>query len=156
MNKKADFYVVLDNIRSLENIGSMFRTADAFKVDKIFLCGISGTPPHPKISKTALGAETWIPWEYSSRVGRLLDALKKENVQILCLEQKRDSVPLEKFRPKFPIALVVGNEVRGVSKSVLRKADSIVHIPMFGKKESLNVAVAFGIAAYKLHQYRAP
>lgn len=140
--------MIVDNIRSLENIGSIFRTSDALGVSKIFLCGISGKPPHAKISKTALGAEKWIPWEHHAQAWRLIDALKKERVSIVCLEQTSKSIPLRKFTPQFPLALVVGNEVRGVSKSVLRKADKTVQIPMCGKKESLNVAVAFGIAAY--------
>ena len=145
MNK---FYVVCDNIRSLENIGSVFRTADALGVDKIFLGGICGQPPHPKISKTALGAEENIPWEHHWQTWRIIDKLKKEKVSIIVLEQTKKSLPYIKFKPKFPLALVIGNEIKGVSPSVLKKADQIIHLPMLGLKESLNVSVAFGITGY--------
>lgn len=146
--KNKVFYVICDNIRSLENIGSIFRTADAIGVDKIFLCGISGKPPHPKISKTALGAENTVPFEYQKQVGRLIDKLKKEGVSIVSLEQYKNSKPYTTFKPSFPMALIVGNEVKGISKNILKKSDEVIHLPMRGKKESLNVAVAFGIIAY--------
>jgi len=151
-NKK--FYVICDNIRSLENIGSIFRTSDGLMIDKIFLCGICGTPPSPKISKTALGAEENIPWEYHFWTWKLVEKLKKEKVKIVALEQRKNAISLEKFKPQFPLALVVGNEIKGVSESVLKRADKIVYIPMFGKKESFNVSVAFAIAAYKINTYR--
>jgi len=142
------FYVVCDNIRSLENIGSIFRTADALAVDKIFLGGICGKPPHSKISKTALGAENNVEWEHQWQTWRIIDKLKKQGVKIIALEQTKKSVPYTKFKPKFPLALIVGNEIKGISPSVLKKADKIIHLPMLGKKESLNVSVAFGIAGY--------
>ncbi len=151
MNKKP-FYVICDNIRSLENIGSIFRTADALGVDKIFLCGICGQPPHSKISKTALGAENNIPWEYCWQTWRVIAQLKKEGVFIVALEQAKNSVVYNKFKPKFPMALVIGNEIKGVSRSVLRKADKIIHLPMKGEKESLNVSVAFGVAGYMIRE----
>ena len=145
MNK---FYIICDNIRSLENIGSIFRTADALNVDKIFLGGICGKPPHSKISKTALGAEENIPWEHHWQTWRIIDKLKKEKVSIVVLEQTKNSLPYIKFKPKFPLALVIGNEIKGVSPSVLKKADQVIHLPMLGQKESLNVSVAFGVAGY--------
>jgi len=148
------FYVVCDNIRSLENIGSIFRTADALAVDKIFLSGICGQPPHQKISKTALGAENNINWEYQWQTWRIIDKLKKQGVSIVALEQTKKSIPYLKFKPKFPLALVLGNEVKGVSASVLKKADHIIHLPMLGKKESLNVSVAFGVASFYLNQFK--
>lgn len=150
MKNKDKFYVICDNIRSLENIGSIFRTSDALGVDKIFLCGICGKPPQDKISKTALGAEKNIPWEYHWQTWRIIDKLKNQKINIIILEQTKNSIDYRKFKPKFPLALVVGNEVKGVSKSVLKRADKIIHLPMFGKKESLNVAVAFGIAGYSM------
>lgn len=150
------FFVVCDNIRSLENVGSIFRTADAFAVDKIFLCGISGKPPHPKISKTALGAEQWLKWEYFPQTWRLIDNLKKEHFYTVALEQTEKSLSFDKFEPKFPLALIVGNEVKGVSRGVLKRVDSTIYLPMYGKKESLNVAVAFGIAVYCLNKFRSP
>lgn len=154
LHRELPFYVVCDNIRSLENIGSIFRTTDALGINKIFLCGICGKPSHPKISKTALGAEKWIDWEYQKQVWKVIEKLKKEKVFIVVLEQEKKSLPLMRFRPKFPLALVVGNEIKGVSKSVLKRADQIISIPMFGKKESLNVAVAFGIAAFEINKAR--
>ncbi|MDO8529878.1 MAG: RNA methyltransferase [bacterium] len=149
---KGTFFVVCDNIRSLENIGSIFRTADALGVDKIYLCGISGRPPHEKISKTALGAEKTIPFEHHKQLFRLLEKLKKEKVRIVALEQSKKSVDYRKFKPRFPLALIIGNEVKGISQSTQKKADSIIHLPMLGKKESLNVSVAFGVAGYKIRE----
>jgi len=145
---KNKFYVICDNIRSLENIGSVFRTADALGVSKIFLCGICGCPPQEKISKTALGAEKNVAWEYHKQTWRLVDDLKKQSVFIAALEQTKNSIDYRKFKPRFPMALVIGNEVKGISPSVLKRADQIIHLPMVGKKESLNVAVAFGVAGY--------
>ncbi len=146
--KKLPFYLICDNIRSLENIGSIFRTADALAVDKIFLGGICGQPPHPKISKTALGAEKNIPWEHHWQIWRVIDDLKKQKVFIVALEQTKKSLPYTQFKPKFPLALVIGNEVKGISPGILKRADRIIHLPMLGKKESLNVAVSFGVAGY--------
>jgi len=156
IKKGLSFYVVCDNIRSLENIGSIFRTADALNIEKIFLCGISGTPPNPKISKSALGAENWIEWEHSWQTWRIIEKLKKEKIFVVALEQTKNSLPYNKFRPKFPLALVVGNEVKGISPSVLKRADRVISLPMFGKKESLNVAVAFGVAGYEINKSRCP
>ena len=147
---KKEFYVICDSIRSLENIGSIFRTSDALGVSKIFLCGISGKPPHHKISKTALGAEETIPFEHCKQIGRLIDKLKRDKIQIVALEQDKKSISYSELKPKFPVALILGNEVKGVSKKVLEKCDKIIDLPMLGKKESLNVSVAFGIAGYEI------
>jgi len=151
---KKQFYVICDNIRSLENVGSIFRTADALGIDKIFLCGISGQPPHHKISKTALGAEKTIPFEYHKQTGRLIDKLKKQNIEIVALEQDKKSILYTKLKPKFPMALILGNEVKGVSKSILAKCDEIIELPMAGEKESLNVSVSFGVAGYEVNKHR--
>jgi len=148
-----DFYVICDNIRSLENIGSIFRTADALGVNKIYLCGISGKPPHHKISKTALGAEKTIPFEYYKQISRLIDELKKNKISIIALEQDKKAVLYTKFKPKFPLALIIGNEVKGISKKILKKSDKIIFLPMRGKKESLNVSVAFGVAGYYITNF---
>ena len=145
---KKDLYVICDNIRSLENIGSIFRTADALGVSKIFLCGICGRPPNHKISKTALGAEKTVPFEHYKQAWRLIEKLKKEKVKIVALEQDKRALAYTKFKPKFPLALIIGNEVKGVSKKILDKCDKIIYLPMRGKKESLNVSVAFGVAGY--------
>jgi tRNA G18 (ribose-2'-O)-methylase SpoU len=144
------FYVVCDNIRSLENVGSIFRTADAAGVSKVFLCGITGKPPRHKISKAALGADEFIAWEYHAQCWRLVEKLRKEGVYVVALEQTKNSQDIQKFQPKFPLAIVLGNEIKGVSSSVLKRVDCAIEIPMFGKKESLNVSVAFGIAAYMI------
>ena len=161
--KKKEIYLVLDNIRSRENVGSIFRTADATGVNKIYLCGITPIQPHEKISKTALGAEMCVPWESYKQTWRLLDKLKKEGINIVALE-RFDKFTASKlkihqkniFKYKVPknkkIALVLGNEVKGISPKILKYCDEVVHIPMYGKKESLNVAVAFGIAAYLLNK----
>ena len=150
MPNKKEFFVICDNIRSLENIGSIFRTADALGVSKIYLCGISGKPPHHKISKTALGAENRIPFEYYKQTSRLLDKLKKDKIHVVALEQDKKAVLYTKFKPKFPLALLVGHEVKGVSKNILQKVDKIIFLPMHGSKESLNVSVAFGVAGYRI------
>ncbi|MEK7541000.1 MAG: RNA methyltransferase [Patescibacteria group bacterium] len=151
---KKLLYVIADNIRSLENIGSIFRTADALGVDKIFLCGISGKPPNEKISKTALGAEKTIPFEYCRQTWRLIDKLKKDKINIIALEQDKKSILYTKFKPKFPLALIIGNEVKGISQKILKKSDKIIYLPMLGRKESLNVSVAFGIAGYEINNFR--
>lgn len=147
-----EFYVICDNIRSLENIGSIFRTADAIGVTKIFLCGISGTPPNNKITKTALGAEKIIPFEHHKQTWRLIKKLKKDKVYIVALEQSKKSIVYTRFKAKFPLALIIGNEVKGISKKVLKLADKVIYLPMHGKKESLNVSVAFGVAGYYIIQ----
>jgi 23S rRNA (guanosine2251-2'-O)-methyltransferase len=149
---KNKLYLVLDNIRSRENVGSIFRTADAAGVSKIYLCGITPTPPHEKISKAALGAEKWIPWEYHKQTWRLIKKLKKDSFYIVALEKAPKSINIFKFqKPKnSSIVLAVGNEVKGLSRRILKYCDKKVAIPMYGKKESLNVAVAFGIAVYYL------
>jgi len=154
LKQKSALFVVCDNLRSLENIGSIFRTADAFGLKKIYLTGICGQPPQPKIAKTALGAENWVAWQHDWQSWRLLDKLKKQGIKIVALEQTKKAIAVNKFQPKFPLALVIGNEVRGVSKAALKRADQIISIPMLGQKESLNVAVAFGIAVNYLCQQR--
>jgi tRNA G18 (ribose-2'-O)-methylase SpoU len=150
MPAEKDFFVICDNIRSLENIGSIFRTSDALGVSKIFLCGISGRPPHHKISKTALGAEETIPFEYCKQTWRLIERLKRDKIKVVALEQDKRAIDISKFEPSFPMALIVGNEVDGVSKNILDRCDEIIFLPMLGKKESLNVSVAFGVAGYNI------
>jgi tRNA G18 (ribose-2'-O)-methylase SpoU len=147
---KKEIHLVLCNIRSRENVGSIFRTADAVGVSKIYLCGITPTPPHEKISKTALGAEEFVDWEYCKDTWRLLGKLKKDKINIVALEQTKESTDLFKFKSKFPLALVVGNEVNGLSPQILKYCDKKISISMYGKKESLNVSVAVGIALYQL------
>ena len=153
--RKKEILVVLDNIRSRENVGSIFRTADAAGVAKIYLCGITPTPPHEKISKTALGAEKWMPWEYQSQTWRLLKKLKKDGFTILALEHTKRSKNIFSYKPSKnkKIALIAGNEVKGISPNILKHCDDIVHISMYGRKESLNVAVAAGVALYTIKHF---
>ncbi len=146
-----EIYVILHNIRSTFNVGSIFRTADAACVKKIFLTGYTPRPDKDeKIAKTALGSEKHVDWKYYSNVNYLLKKLKKERIYLVAVEQSKKSIPYYKFNPKFPLALILGNEVRGLSKNILDKTDIILEIPMLGKKESLNVTVAFGIIVYSI------
>ncbi|MAF14040.1 MAG: RNA methyltransferase [Parcubacteria group bacterium] len=148
--KKKEIYLIIQNVRSLFNVGSMFRTADVFDVTKIYLCGYTGFPPRDQISKTALGAEEWIDWERKRQTNTLIKKLKKQGVKIVVLETGEKNKALPKFKPKFPLALIVGNELTGVNQSTIELADDIITIPMLGKKDSLNVATAAGIALYQL------
>src|SRR3989344_8393642 len=164
---KKEIYLILDNIRSRENVGSIFRTADAAGISKIYLCGITPTstkgifvdtkmPFVDKIHKTALGAEMYVPWEYQSQTWRCLLKLKSnppasgEKLKIVGLEQTKNSQNIFRFKPKFPVALVLGNEVKGLSPKILKYCDKKIAIPMLGRKESLNVSVAAGVALYTL------
>ena len=150
--KRKELFLVLDNIRSRENVGSIFRTADAAGVSKIYLCGITPRPPHEKISKTALGADTYIPWEYYKDTWRLLEELRAEGVTLLALELSARSENIFKLvlLDIKTVALVLGNEVKGLSEKIIKRVDKIASIPMRGKKESLNVAVSAGIAVYAI------
>ena len=151
-------YAILHNIRSLHNVGSMFRTADAAGVAKIYLTGYTPLPvdafgkARSQITKTALGAEQTVPWEQKKHIGLLLADLKRQGVYIVGLEQPRHcgTVDYRRVKPKKTWAVVVWNEVRGLSEAVLQKCDVVAEIPMRGKKESLNVSVAFGIALFEL------
>jgi tRNA G18 (ribose-2'-O)-methylase SpoU len=145
---RLPFTVVLNNIRSLYNVGSMFRTSDGAGVEKIWACGITGHPPNQQIAKTALGAQDHVAWEYRQDVCSVLEELRAGGYQIVLLEQTRGSCPYETFKPRPPVCLVVGNEIEGVSRDILPYCDAAVEIEMSGVKNSLNVAVAFGIAAY--------
>jgi len=150
MNEK--FVLVLPDIRSAHNVGAMFRTADGAGVDKIYLCGYTACPPHPQLDKVSLGSEKWIPWEYNRQTWRALKELKEKGYNIVALELTDKSKNIFEYKPSFPLALVVGNEKTGVTKSLLKYCDNAVHIPMNGKKSSLNVSVAAGIAVYKIGQ----
>ncbi|MFA6428729.1 MAG: TrmH family RNA methyltransferase [Candidatus Buchananbacteria bacterium] len=147
-----DIYVICDNLRSLYNVGSIFRTSDAIGVKKIYLVGITGQPPQAGIAKVALGAENIIPWEYVKNYATLLKKIKTKKITLVALEQTKKSLPYFKFKPNFPLALVVGNEVLGVNKKLLAKCSTVVYLPQQGLKESLNVSVAFGVMAYYLRQ----
>lgn len=157
--KRKDIYLILHNIRSAYNVGAIFRTADAVGAKKIFLCGYTPIPTIDhrlsaidKIHKTALGAEKSVPWEYQKQTRKCLLKLKTQipNLKIIGLEQAGNSKNIFKFNPQFPIVLILGNEVKGLSPKILQNCDVVLEIPMCGKKESLNVSVATGIAVYQL------
>ena len=150
MVKKTEIHVICDNIRSLYNVGSIFRTSDALGISKIWLGGITGTPEQKGVKKVALGAEESVSWEHIKQPWRVIERLKRQGFQIVALELTKDSRDVKMFEPKFPLALIVGNEVSGVSPALLKRCDAVVHIPMKGIKESLNVSVAFGIATHSL------
>lgn len=154
------FYLILHRVRSAYNVGSMFRSADGIGVDKIFITGFTQAPSEKEyalqskaekmLSKTALGADKYVSWEKVRSLGKLIEELKKENFQIVALEQNENSIDYRSFKPKNKVALVVGNEPRGIDKRILKKCDKIIEIPMRGQKQSLNVAVALGVAGYKI------
>jgi tRNA G18 (ribose-2'-O)-methylase SpoU len=142
------FSLILPDIRSCHNVGAMFRSADACGFDRIFLTGYTPTPPRPEIHKVALGADEWIPWEHRPSLVSLIHELRQQGVEIVALEKTSTSIDIATALFHAPIALIVGNEVDGVSREVLDHCDRVVHIPMHGKKESLNVSIAAGIAMY--------
>lgn len=152
--------VILHNIRSAYNVGSIFRTADAVGAKKVYLCGITPSPLdrfgafRREFSKVSLGAEQYLPWEKCNDISRLIAKLKKDGYRIFAVEQSKRATPLYRIKLSKKelerTALILGEEVRGIHDALLKKADNIIEIPMFGKKESLNVSVAFGIAAFAL------
>lgn len=153
--KKADkipLIVILDNIRSLNNIGSVFRTSDAFLIEKIYLCGITAKPPHKEIHKTALGATESIDWEYFENILELVENLQKESVEIVSIEQAVNSTMLQDFEisKKQKYAVIFGNEVKGVQQEVVTQSDFCIEIPQFGTKHSLNISVSCGIVLWDL------
>lgn len=151
---KLPVTVVLDNIRSLHNVGSAFRTADAFRVEKIYLTGITGTPPHREIQKTALGATESVAWQHTATTEEAIQALKQAGYMIVAVEQTTASIPLPKFQPAAGTryALVFGNEVNGVSDEAIALCDAAVEIPQSGTKHSLNVSVCLGIVVWDFVQ----
>jgi len=148
---KLPVCIVLDNIRSLHNVGSAFRTSDAFKLEKIYLTGITGTPPHREIEKTALGATSSVEWEHVEKTGELLKVLKEKQYSIIAIEQTSESQSLEKFNPdpQQKYCLVFGNEVHGVSEEAIALTDIALEIPQQGTKHSLNISVCLGIVSWE-------
>jgi len=147
---RNDIYIILDNIKSMENVGAIFRTADAMRAKKIYLCGITATPPRNKIFKVSMGAVEWVDWEYESSAKRIVQKLKEDRIQIAALEQTDKSIDFRKAKYKKPIAVVLGHEKNGVSKEVLELCDFSVEIPMYGTANSLNVATSAGIILYQV------
>jgi 23S rRNA (guanosine2251-2'-O)-methyltransferase len=148
--KKTPVIVILDNVRSLNNIGSIFRTSDAFLLEKIYLCGITATPPHKDIQKTALGATDTVDWEYAEDAVELVERLKNEGVEVYSVEQAENAVMLQDFTPQKgqKYALVFGNEVKGVQQKIVSASDGVIEIPQLGSKHSLNIAVSAGVVLW--------
>ena len=147
---QEQFVFILHNIRSRFNVGSVFRTADGCGVDKLYLGGITPAPPHHRISKVALGAEEFVPWEHHKQTWRLIDNLKKQGYQIAAVEQSDKSIAYNKFKPTWPTAFVFGSETKGLSPQILKRCDQAIEIPMHGQKESLNVSVSAGIIGFEM------
>jgi tRNA G18 (ribose-2'-O)-methylase SpoU len=152
--QKTPIIVILDDIRSLHNIGSVFRTSDAFLIEKIYLCGITATPPNKEIHKTALGATETVVWEYAKDILSVIEKLKAENVHIWSIEQTENAVMLNEFMPdaETKYALIFGNEVKGVSQEAINLSDGVIEIPQLGSKHSLNISVSAGIVIWDLFQ----
>ncbi len=149
---KIPLVVVLDDVRSLHNVGSVFRTADAYRVQQVVLCGITATPPQPEIHKTALGAEFTVDWRYFADANEAVDTLKRDGFTVLAIEQAEGSIGFEQIVPKRgeKIAIVLGNEVKGVKQSVIDRCDACLELPQYGTKHSLNVSVTAGIVIYEM------
>jgi 23S rRNA (guanosine2251-2'-O)-methyltransferase len=152
--EKTPIIIVLDNIRSLNNIGSVFRTADAFLIEGIYLCGITAQPPHREIQKTALGATESVNWKYYEKTTEAINELKKDNYKIASIEQAEDSVMLNDFQPhkNEKLAIVFGNEVKGVEQEVINMSNEVIEIPQHGTKHSLNISVSAGVVIWDLFQ----
>lgn len=149
---KLPLVVILDNVRSLHNIGSVFRTSDAFRVECIYLCGITATPPHPEMHKTALGAEFTVDWKYVNNAVEAVDNLRQEGYVVFSVEQAENSIMLEDIQLEQGkrYAVVLGNEVKGVQQEVIDHSDGCIEIPQYGTKHSLNVSVTAGIVIWDL------
>ena len=148
--KKTPLIIILDNIRSLNNIGSVFRTADAFAIEKIYLCGITATPPHKDIQKTALGATDSVDWEYVEDTMAVLENLKTEGVIVAAIEQAETATSLNNmaFQSNKKYAIIFGNEVKGVQQQVVSASDVVIEIPQYGTKHSLNISVSTGVVVW--------
>ncbi len=157
-SKKTPFVIVLDNVRSAHNVGSIFRISDAFLIEKIYMCGVTSKPPHKDIRKTALGASESVEWEHHNNSTDCIQQLKKKGYQIISIEQAEQAVMLNDFMPKKGIkyALVFGNEVKGVEQSIVSESDIVIEIPQYGTKHSLNISVSSGIVIWDFFQKLQP
>lgn len=166
--KKNPIYIVLDNVLDTYNTGAIFRLADAVAAKKIFLCGQTETPPNPRIKKASINTWRWVDWEHVETAKEAIEKISKQNpfqkgtpcisarsplINIVAVEQSGKSIPLSQLKPNFPVAVVVGNETYGVSNDVLKMADIIVELPMYGINKSLNVMVSCGIVLYKILEF---
>jgi len=151
-SEKYPLVVVLDSVRSMSNVGSIFRTCDGFAVEKLYLCGITAQPPHKEITKTALGATESVDWEYHQDVVELVNQLKNEHYKVFLIEQTDNSIMLDQFQyqPQDKIAIVLGNEVFGVDEKLLPLCDGVIEIPQYGTKHSFNVTIAGGIVIWEM------
>jgi 23S rRNA (guanosine2251-2'-O)-methyltransferase len=149
---KSPIRVILDDVRSLANVGAVFRTSDAFLIEEIFLCGITGCPPHRDIQKTALGATESVKWTYTESVLTAIDSCRKDGFYIAAIEQSENSIRLDKLELSQPVAIIMGNEVHGVSQSAIDLCDGVIEIPQDGTKHSLNVSVATGVVLWELYK----
>jgi len=156
--KKTPIIIILDDIRSLHNIGSVFRTSDAFLIEKIYLCGITATPPNKEIHKTALGATETVSWEYEANILSVIENLKSQNVAVFAIEQVENAILLQDFKTENDkkYALVFGNEVYGVSQKALELCNGTIEIPQLGTKHSLNISVSAGIVVWDLFKKMLP
>lgn len=150
--RRNPIFVILDNLRSAFNVGSIFRTADGVLVSKIYLCGITAHPPNAKLEKTALGVIPFVPWEYRENAEEVISEMHAQGIRVIALETTEESGCIWEYRFPMPVCLILGNEVTGLSPSVLSLADAVVEIPLMGYKNSINVAVAFGIAVYEIQR----
>ncbi len=156
MFKSQDSVLILPDIRSAINVGAIFRTADAVGVSKIYLTGYTPRPTdrfgrrQKDITKSALGAETWVPWEYKESLSTLIKELKQDGFTIIALEQDKKAIDYRKIKIPNKVAVILGREVEGIDKKILKQCDKVVYIPMYGKKESLNVSVATGVALFRI------
>ena len=153
-SEKSPFVIVLDNVRSQSNVGSVFRTADAFLTESIYLCGITATPPHREIQKTALGATESVAWKYFKKTSEAISELRSQGYKIIGIEQAEGAIDLSEFEVKknTRYALVFGHEVNGVDQEVLNECDYVIEIPQFGTKHSFNIAVSVGIVLWELNR----
>jgi 23S rRNA (guanosine2251-2'-O)-methyltransferase len=148
--KRTPIYFVLDEIIDTYNIGSLFRLADAVAVKKMYLCGDMEYPPNSRIKKAAVGTENWVPWKKTSSTPETVKLLKNKGVQIIVVEQSKISIPYSELKPKFPCAIVVGNETVGIDKKVIKQADIVVELPMLGINKSFNVWGSAAVVTYKV------
>ena len=150
--EKTPIIVILDNVRSLNNIGSIFRTSDAFLIEKVWLCGITATPPHKDIHKTALGATDTVEWEYAEDALELVNSLQQEDIKVFAVEQAENAEFLNDFTPQKgqKYAVIFGNEVKGVQQKIVTASDGVLEIPQLGSKHSLNISVSAGVVLWDL------
>lgn len=153
--ERFPFYCLVENVRSLYNVGSIFRTSDSVRLSKLYLCGYTGYPPRREIEKTALGATESVPWIHYSDISKATAELKKKKVKMIALEHTSQSKPYNEVKYDFPLCIMLGNEVDGLSEELVSAADQSIEIPMYGLKQSLNVSVAYGVVIFHiLHQFQ--